>query len=370
MNCKSRAALSICLAGTLLQTAAGQNTRVIPAANATVEGTGSSMHPFGTLAGRTQQVWTGASVTSAAAFIDGFSYRCNSPIRNAHQGRAYSNLSLEFGATSVTPSTMSTTFATNITSALTTVFSGAYNLPPQARSQTSPAPFSITFSWSQPFVFSPTSGNLLADIKIPGTSGRDSYSVDAYVAGGGSGQSVKPFGAAGKFSSPETARLIASNQAIIPGGSLDIMCRPFTKSYTGNLMFSMSNTTWGSIALPLDLALIGAPGNNLYIGMDLVVPFNASGGGGRNAGSRFQAAIPAQTPVGLTFYAQAYYVDAAANAAGLVTTRGLGIMIGSGSGGSSVTNQLGSMDSASATGRFPFGVTLGGPVVQFSGVLP
>ena len=329
------------------------------------------MHPFGTLSGRTQQVWTGTSVTSASAFIDGFNYRCNAPIRNALQGHTFSNLTLEFGATSVTPSTMSTTFANNVTSAMTTVFSGSYNLPSQSRSQTSPAPFNITFSWSQPFVFSANSGSLLADIKIPGNPGRGQYPLDAFVAGGGNGQSVRRFGSSGSFSTRESARLLASNQALHPGGSLEVMCRPFSKNYTGNLMFSLSNTTWGAITLPLDLSLIGAPGNNLYIGMDLVVPFNTSGGGGRNIGSRFQAAIPAQAPVGLTFYTQAYYLDSAANAAGLVTTRGLGLMLGNGTGGGpSETNQLGSNDSTSATGRFPFGTTLGGPVVQFSGVLP
>jgi len=370
MNLYSRSALA-CVVSVAFGIAdvVAQSTRVVPAANATVEGSGASYHPFGTTAPRVQQVWTGSSITSTAAFIDGFSYRCNAPRRQTIQGRSYPNLTLEFGSTSVTPATMSTTFASNITSTMTTVFSGAYNLPSQPATKTSPSPFDIKFSWTQPFVFAGNSGNLLADFKVPGTGRQAGYSVDAFVAGGGSGQAARPFGTPGKFSSPETARLMASNQAMTPGGTLDVMCRPFSKNYTGNLMFGLSKTTWGAIALPLDLALIGAPANNLYVSMDLVVPFNTAAS--RNGiGSRFQVPIPVQTPIGLVFYAQAYYVDAAANAAGLVTTRGLGLTILKASGGSSVTNQLASMDSTSATGRFTFGTVMGGPIVQFAGVLP
>jgi hypothetical protein len=346
-----------------------QNSKVIPAANATVAGSSASMHPFSTTASRAQQVWTGSSVTSGAAFIDGFSYRCNAPRRQALQGRSYPSVTLSFGSTSITPATMTTTFASNITSAITTVFSGAYNLPPQPATQTSPSAFNINFSWSQPFVFAAASGNLLADFTVPGTSTQSQYNVDAYVAGGGSGRSVTAFGSSGTFSRPETAHLSGGSSTVTPGGSLDIICRPFINSYTGNLMFGLSRATWGAIPLPLDLSLIGATGNNLYVSMDLVLPYN-TGGGGRGISSRFRTTIPTQTPVGFTFYAQAYYLDANANAAGLVTTRGLSIVIASPSGGSSVTNQMASTDSTAATGRFAFGTTLGGPIVQFTGILP
>ena len=351
---------------------AAQNSKVIPAANATVAGTGASMHPFSTTAPRAQQVWTGTSVTLGAAFIDGFSYRCNAPRRQALQGRSYPSVTLSFGSTSITPATMTTTFASNITSTMTTVFSGAYNLPPQPATQTSPSAFDINFSWSQPFVFTPAGGNLLADFTVPGTSTQSQYNVDAYVAGGGNGRSVTAFGSSGTFSRPEAARLSGGNSAVTPGGSLDIICQPFTTSYTGNLMFGVSRTTWGSIPLPLDLSLLGATGNNLYVSMDLVLPYNTGRGGrgGTGTSSRFRTTVPAQTPIGLTFYAQAYYLDANANTAGLVTTRGLSIVIASPSGGSSVTNQMASTDSTSATGRFAFGTTLGGPIVQFTGILP
>ena len=84
---------------------AAQNSKVILAANATVAGSSASMHPFSTTAPRVQQAWTGSSVTSGAAFIDGFSYRCNAPRRQALQGRSYPSVTFSFGSTSITAAT-------------------------------------------------------------------------------------------------------------------------------------------------------------------------------------------------------------------------------------------------------------------------
>ena len=142
-----------------------QQSKVIPAANAGTEGTRLSVYPFGYTTPRVQQVWDGGAITSSIAFIDGINFRGNAPRTAAVPGRSYNNLQMQFGATTVSPVTMTTTFASNITSAMTTVVNAAYNLPPLPALATSPSPFDVRFSWKTPVMFSSTSGPTLASLR-------------------------------------------------------------------------------------------------------------------------------------------------------------------------------------------------------------
>lgn len=346
-----------------------QQSKVIPKANATVEGTRYSVYPFGYTHQRAQQVWVGSAVTTSTALISGVNYRANAPRTNPMPGRTYTTLNIKLGTTKASPTSMSTTFATNITSTMTTVFNKAYSLPTQVVISTSPSAFNISFGWTTPLFFSSANGNLLMDVTLPGAIGKSNYFVDAEVSKGGSAGTVAPFGTSGSFSSPELFKMKADAQTLVPGGRLSILCGSFRQGYLGSLMFSLSNKMWGAIPLPLDLALIGAPKNNLYVGMDIVLPFPATSNGASYSSS-FQSPIPTQAPYfGLTFYTQAYYIDAKANAAGLVSTHGLALTIASSK--RPVTNQLGHYNSNSVTGNFAFGSSLfGGPVIKFQGILP
>jgi hypothetical protein len=60
----------------------------------------------------------------------------------------------------------SATFADNLESDATTVFSGALDLA-TAATGTGPQPFDYTDSFSQPFLYNPADGNLLLDVAIP-----------------------------------------------------------------------------------------------------------------------------------------------------------------------------------------------------------
>jgi len=60
----------------------------------------------------------------------------------------------------------SATFADNLESDVTTVFSGALHLT-TAATGTGPQPFDYTVSFSQPFMYDPADGNLLLDVTIP-----------------------------------------------------------------------------------------------------------------------------------------------------------------------------------------------------------
>ena len=102
-----------------------QTSKVIPASAAKTEGSRNSVYPYAYTASRFHQVWAGSAITSSVAFIDGMDYRANAPRSTAIAGRTIPSIQIDFGSTSVTPTSLSLTFASNITSAMTTVFSGS-----------------------------------------------------------------------------------------------------------------------------------------------------------------------------------------------------------------------------------------------------
>ncbi|MCA8957689.1 MAG: hypothetical protein KDC87_16560 [Planctomycetes bacterium] len=84
------------------------------------------------------------------------------------------------------------------------------------------------------------------------------------------------------------------------------------------LYLSLSNTSWGSIPLPLDLSFLGAPGCNLRVAPLFQFPI-----GNTNGTATWVVPLPTTTSLaGLPFYNQAYAADPTANAAGLVVSNG------------------------------------------------
>lgn len=346
--------------------ALAQSKKVLPAAAATAEGSSASAYPFGYTNPRMQQIWSGSALSSATALLSGISYRLDGR-SGANNSRSYTNVTFAVGGTTMSPTTMTTNFATNVTHTLTTVVSGNYNLPAQAPTAT-PRPFNISFGWSVPYVLDCTKYNLLFDVTLPGPVGKSNYIVDGEVySGTGGGGNVSSFGSTGAFSSLELVQLGANANSLVPGGSLDVTCGKFNNSYIGYLIFGTSDKSWTGVPLPLDLALIGAPKNKLYVSMDLLVPFSTNN---QNVSS-FTANIPNNPAyAGQRFFAQAYYQDQNANNAGLVATHGLNLLTGGGNTGP-ITQVVGHYDSTMANGNFYNGANrYGGPVAEFNGIFP
>jgi PEP-CTERM motif len=151
-------------------------------------GTGNAQGPtpfnyYGSSGSRVQEIYA-SSFFSGAELIDGFSFR-------AYPGAAPSfffgnsvdisdaviQLSTTSAGTDESGSLPSATFADNLGSDATTVYSGALDLT-TAATGTGPQPFDYTVSFSTPFLYNPADGNLLLDVTIP--SG-------ATVSGGGFG---------------------------------------------------------------------------------------------------------------------------------------------------------------------------------------
>jgi hypothetical protein len=352
--------------------ATGQaTTKVIPVSATTTEGSSSSAFPFAYTTGRTQQIWRGTALTQAVGLLTGVSYRRDGS-GAAFPKVDYTSLNVSIGQTTVTPQAMSTTFSNNRTSPLTAILRSAkYSLPAIPAPTTPPASFNIHLNWTTSFVFDARKGNVILEWNMPGSPAKNSYFVDAesFKPGNATG-TVVPFGTFGKFSAQENATFSAVATTLKPGGTLDVNGNSFSKSYTARLIFGLSNKTYNSIPLPYDLTAIGAPGNSLYTSMDLLLPFPMSAQGSQwNA--RFTAPIPNDKMLsGLTFYAQSYYGDANANAAGLVASNALALTTPA-ANPQPETNQVGYYDSTQPTGWLAFGANAqGGPVVRFTGVLP
>ena len=89
-------------------------------------------------------------------------------------------------------------------------------------------------------------------------------------------------------------------------------------------VFGLSNKTWGAIPLPLNLAILKAPGCFLRVSMDVLQPALTTGSGAGNGVAKHTWIIPNIAAFkGLKVHLQALTFDKNANAFGVTTTQGL-----------------------------------------------
>jgi hypothetical protein len=154
------AAASILSAGTI----------VAPGTDTSTEGSGNNGFPFnitgfGLSSMRYQQVYASSQFSSGPILINAILFR-----PDAFQGAAFSstlpNIQIDLSTTSVTPSTISTTFANNVGANDTVVFNGALAT---SSSFTGPAGgpknFDIVINLTTPFLYDPSAGSLLMDVR-------------------------------------------------------------------------------------------------------------------------------------------------------------------------------------------------------------
>ena len=154
-------ALPVALLGASL---AAQNYAFTPAGTRHFIGNSNNTWPFSGASARYQQVHEAVDVQATNGrrplVINGVSFRPDG-IR-AIVARSW-DVQLGFGHTSVTAATISGTFSSNITSALTIVHPyKTVNVPAAAAgSRTVPNPVSWTLPFAVPFIYTPALGNLL-----------------------------------------------------------------------------------------------------------------------------------------------------------------------------------------------------------------
>lgn len=354
-----RILLTLAFVACLGITTSAQVKKIVPSGAAQGDGSSSTPYFSGYGAGRAQQVVDGAALCRVSALVREIALREDGrPPLRAKQGRTFSSLKVTLGYSGNAPDTMSTTFAANRMGTQTVIFQGRYSLPPQ---DTTSRPFNIVWKLSQAFLYLRSQGNLLVEFEVPGQPAKGDYFFDAH-AQTGSGAVCSSFGQAGTFKTPETYQVSCLNpSALVPGGQIGIIAASFSKQYPAAFALGLSNTQYGPLKLPFDLAPVGAPGNFLNVSIDAIeIPTWSSGRGGWEA--RFTGPLPNHFLLwGLTVYTQGLFADQASNAMGLVFSKGLAMKIA----GAGPAQLVGHYDSTQATGYRSPNV---GMVMQFTGV--
>lgn len=347
----------------LLFVAAGlgaQTTHVVPSLATGEEGNTSAAFPFGYDTFRCQQILeASAMATPSGVLLTDLAYRANRE-DTPHAGFSLTSLTVQIGATTQSSAAMSTTYAANVTGAMTTVFNGAFQGPtqPALAGDVIPGAFNLLIMLGTPFTYNLPSGNLLIDITASGVGARTNFHVDAATLGG----HCLKWGQSGQLSGSDYAQVVCSSQrtALVPGGSLDVATTTqLYGTYPGALMVGVNRVHPG-----FDLAGLGAPGNFVRVDPTFLVPlvWQQTFIGWA---STFALPIPNnQRLVGAALHAQSVLGDAAANQLGLVTTDALRAIVGSAQ--PVPTQSVAGQDPVAPSGQFQFS-GLGGPVVALQG---
>ena len=216
-------------------------------------------------------------------------------------------------------------FPTATTAGWTTVFGAKpMNFPDLPKVGTGAQPFDLKFVLDVPFQF--TGPHLGIDhFAYEASLGGYNYLVDAvgYVPGGGSADLISP----SSLGCP-TGQNRASGAAADPGGGdlvFDLFGAQPAKLVSACL--GASSTSWGAIALPLDLSsVLLLPGCNLYCDLTVTVPLVTDGAGA----AQLRVPIPADPALANgTLYGQWVVRDTRVNpAVGLATSDGLRFTFG------------------------------------------
>ena len=251
-------------------------------------------------------VWGSLSVRRPA----GGPYNCNAFTANA-------TIVLSHGPNA--PAKASATFATNLGTHTTTVFSGAISLPTDKSVAVWPAPWQQPFVFAQPFVFVKTlARSLVVDLKQTANTGvnpwyleltRSSIDTGARAANGPAPPNCR--------SSAGSPPVFYSTDTPYAGHLWTSMWSPLPPQAPGVAIFGTqgAGSTWSGVSLPF--LLPGTPGCTWSISAELILPVRSEASGL----ARYLVQLPDDPSLGGgVFFEQAVFSDPAANALGLVTT--------------------------------------------------
>ncbi|HMQ23830.1 MAG TPA: hypothetical protein PKE00_15155, partial [Planctomycetota bacterium] len=264
--------------------APAQQLRVVPPSAAVREGNTLYNAPFHLAQCRLQQITKGDLVaTRPSALLRGLAMRREADGATgsyAIPARSIPRVTLTLAVAATTIASMSQDFAANIKSGATIVYDGKTDLPFQP-AVPKPAPFNIRFAFTRPYFYNKADGDLLFDIVCTDTvTGYSGYWVD--------GCETRPYGAfwmlgtSGRLSSgryPTLSLDTTQSSQQVPGGSLTYAVTGLTAQLPALWWIGFSSRQWGALSLPFDLGPLGAPGNSLRTGLDIlgVLPVRASG---------------------------------------------------------------------------------------------
>ncbi len=317
--------LSTLLAGAA--TLAAQSAVQLPPHADAVDGHHSHSLPFGVPGFRTQLLLDGVALAPNGALLTGLRFRVDRGSQPV-SGTTVPNVTVQIGNTTTTIGNMSTSFAANTTSAPTTVFQGAVTLPSHAAANTAgPMPWDIVVTFATPWQTS-ASANVLVDItggNLPNQT--PVYWLDAVQGGGAATQ----FGVRGDNATGDNLLLGVSTAN---GASLDprLLSPGHGIDFNSGLSFTQ---TPGVLALgiapqpvPIDLGVIGAPTQTLYIDPLVLVP-HAWQQSFIGWFSTYVLAVPLNPLlVGQLIYGQSAIFEPTTNQLGLVLSAAVEVRIG------------------------------------------
>lgn len=357
-------------------------TFVVPAVSTVFDANASSGAPFTYDAFRFQQTWDGGEIATTQATLHGIAWRRDTQDNAAFgAGTVIPSLDVSLGIAATTPGTMARDFASNRAGALTLVFRGPLNLPPQPPAIVI-ANFNVFVPFTTSWVFPAVGNALLLELEAPGRAAlRSTYTLDAAYFGADG--LVTRFGASGLFPGGRAALMTfdASTtgtplRTITPGGACALRVGNLPWAVPTVIAFGLSTTLAGGMLLPLDLGPFGAVGNSLYVSPDALTGTLTPSPIGTTWAADFRAPIPNNPAlVGASWFNQSFSLDASANALGAVFSNGMSVVVG-GQTAPSPTQQLFSSDSSSTSGSLGLQASsignlaagaIGGLVVEFHG---
>ena len=154
---------------------------VVPSTLATVEGNDNNLGPFFNNSVRYQQVYSASQFPSSSGplMITQIAFRPDGSLTDPSLILIFNSVRIDLSTTSSTPSTLSTTFANNVGPDNMTVFdSFVFVNAPVTGPSGGPKGFTVTFPIS-PFIYNPSAGNLLLDVRAIESGGGISAPFDA-----------------------------------------------------------------------------------------------------------------------------------------------------------------------------------------------
>ncbi len=299
---------------------------------------------------RTQQ-WVDATLIPGAFNMRGIALR-HDDVATPNPGRNWVDLTIDLSLNNARAATMTSTFAQNDGIRKTRVLTRKQIvLPSQSAPNTDPNNWSVVIPFDQAFDrlydtppnATPIQG-LVVDVRKYGSSlgaAAVSYPVDAMQGmnvAGGTLYATSPSATTGTLM-PNQATVIgliddlgtvhyptlAGTGAPALGGSYTVLLNDVPPMAPALITWGLSRQTVGPVALPADLAVLGAPGCWLYTSLDAVSPVSASAAG--------SVTFPVQVPnaaylTGGRLHHQALVLDLGANVLGLSTSNGLTVVVG------------------------------------------
>lgn len=327
-------ATSIVLCLTLMAFAgpglSAQRKVVSPSAYATVEGPSRVGFPFtGTTTTRYQQI---CSIKGTPGVIQAVSFRRDNDVivASADYVAFSTTLDLYLSTSPRSALTMSRTFAANIGPDVTKVFASTANWPAQVKVPPGPTGFAYTIPVSQPFFLFPGTGDILVDVhKYSSTNTNSMFFCDADSSGLGQGFASVKLGegcpGAGKSE-------VVVYSSWFPGAMGRVLLWKAPSNTPALFVVGTSSTSFSGIPLPLDLAVIGAPGCPLYTNIFLsLAGVTSTSTTAYNSRWDLSLTVPADPALsGVTVYQQFLLVGDTfiGNAAALSTSQGYGVTLG------------------------------------------